>query len=176
METVIILIISAAVAIYIALPFFLKRGSQGNDAPVILEVESGEHEIEKLKSLDNQKETLYSAIRDIDFDYELGKLSKEDFIELKNKYKLEAAGVLKEIDQIQNQSGTKTPDYELEQEILSYRKRKPHSYSDDNKIQEGISAFKSASNKTNTDHKCSGCGSEYSSADLFCSKCGASLN
>lgn len=176
METLIILIISVAVAIYIALPFFLKRGSQGNDAPVIFEVETREHEIEKLKSLDNQKETLYSAIRDIDFDYELGKLSKEDFIELKNKYKLEAAGVLKEIDQIQNQSGTKTPDYELEQEILSYRKRKPDSYSDDNKIQEGISAFKSASNKTNTDHKCSGCGSEYSSADLFCSKCGASLN
>lgn len=176
METLIILIISAAVAIYIALPFFLKRGSQGNDAPVIFEVESREHEIEKLKSLDNQKETLYSAIRDIDFDYDLGKLSKEDFKELRNKYKLEAAGVLKEIDQIQNQSGTKTPDYELEQEILSYRKRKPDSYSDDNKIQEGISAFKSASNKTNTDHKCSECGSDYSSADLFCSKCGASLN
>ena len=176
METLIILIISTAVAIYIALPFFLKRGSQGNDAPVIFEVESREHEIEKLKSLDNQKETLYSAIRDIDFDFELGKLSKEDFIELKNQYKFEAAGVLKEIDQIQNQGGTKTPDYELEQEILTYRKRKPDSYSDDNKIQEGISAFKSASNKTNTDHKCSGCGSEYSSADLFCSKCGASLN
>lgn len=176
METVIILIISAAVAIYIALPFFLKRGSQGNDAPVILEVESGEHEIEKLKSLDNQKETLYSAIRDIDFDYELGKLSKEDFIELKNNYKLEAAGVLKEIDQIQNQGGTKTPDCELEQEILSYRKRKPDSYSDDKKIQEGISSFTSASNKTNTDHKCTECGSEYSSGDLFCSKCGASLN
>jgi hypothetical protein len=176
LETLIILIISAALAIYIALPFFLKRGSQGNDAPVIFEVESREHEIEKLKSLDNQKETLYSAIIDIDFDYDLGKLSKEDFNELKNKYKLEAAGVLKEIDQIQNQSGTKTPDYELEQEILSYRKRKPDSYSDDNKIQEGISAFKSASNKTNTDHECSECGSEYSSGDLFCSKCGASLN
>ncbi|MEK6223327.1 MAG: zinc ribbon domain-containing protein [Thermodesulfobacteriales bacterium] len=171
MEILIILIISAAVAIYIVLPFFLKSGAQGNDFPVMSGVKTT---AEKLKSLDNQKEALFSAIRDIDFDYSLGKLSKEDYEELKSKYKLEAAGVLKEMDQTQKQSGTRGPDYELEQEISSYRKT--DNVIEDKNIEEEISAFRSTSNKTDKEHKCSECGNEYSSEDMFCSKCGAKLN
>lgn len=176
METAIILIISAAIAIYIALPFFLKSRAQGNKFPAAYAVEIADPITEKLKSLDNQKEALFSAITDIDFDYGLGKLSKEDYEELKNKYKLEAGGILKEMDEIQKPSGTKSPDYELEQEILSYRKTRPDDLIDDKKIEEEISAFRSASNKTNKENKCSQCGSEYSLGDVFCSKCGAKLN
>jgi len=176
LETAIILIISAAIAIYVALPFFLKSGAQGNEFPATSAVEIADPITEKLKSLDNQKEALFSAITDIDFDYGLGKLSKEDYEELKNKYKLEAVGILKEMDEIQKPSGTKGPDYELEQEILSYRKTRPDDLIDDKKIEEEISAFRSASNKTNKENKCSKCGSEYSLGDVFCSKCGAKLN
>ncbi|MEX0999474.1 MAG: zinc ribbon domain-containing protein [Thermodesulfobacteriota bacterium] len=176
MEILIILIISAAMAIYIALPFFLKSGAQGNEFPARFGVENADPISEKLKTLDNQKEALFSAITDIDFDYGLGKLSKEDYDELKNKYKLEAAGVLKEMDETQKQSGTKSPDYELEQEILSYRETRADNLIDDKKIEEEISAFRSTSNKTKKENKCSKCGNEYGLEDLFCSKCGAKLN
>ena len=161
-------------AIYIALPFFLKSGAQGNEFPARFGVENADPISEKLKTLDNQKEALFSAITDIDFDYGLGKLSKEDYDELKNKYKLEAAGVLKEMDETQKQSETKSPDYELEQEISSYRKT--DNMIEDKNIEEEISAFRSASNKRKKENKCSKCGSEYSSEDMFCSKCGAKLN
>ena len=50
--------------------------------------------LERINALQNQKESLYSAIRDIDFDYGLGKLSKEDYEELRLKYRVEAASVL----------------------------------------------------------------------------------
>ncbi|MCK5392483.1 MAG: zinc ribbon domain-containing protein [Deltaproteobacteria bacterium] len=176
MEIVIILIISAAVAIYIALPFFLKSVSQGNESTILSQVESGDPVTEKLQSLDNHKEALFSAIRDIDFDYGLGKLSKEDFEELNNKYKLEAAAVLKEMDKIQNQRETQGPDYELEKEILSHRKSRAENLFDDKTIEEEISAFTSASYKPNLQNVCFKCGSEYLSGDSFCSKCGASLN
>lgn len=176
MEIVIILIISAAVAIYIALPFFLKSGNQGNEFSVMLETNGVDPESEKLQSLDTHKEALFSAIRDIDFDYGLGKLSKEDFEELNNKYKLEAAAVLKEMDLIQKQRETQGPDYELEKEILSHRKSGAQSLIDDKTIEEEISAFREASYKPNLQNVCSKCGSEYLSGDSFCSKCGASLN
>jgi len=176
LDITIILIISAAVAIYIALPFFLKSRAQGNDLTVKSGVQSDDPITEKYKTLDNQKETFYSAIRDIDFDYGLGKLSKEDYEELKNKYKLEAASVLKEMDNIQKHTTTVDADYELEQEILSYRKTGPENLIDDKKIEEQISAFRSTSGKTNKENKCSQCEAEYSTGDLFCSKCAAKLN
>ena len=163
-------------AVYIALPFFLKSGAQGNEFPATSGVEIADPVAEKLKTLDNQKEALFSAITDIDFDYGLGKLSKEDYEELKNKYKLEAAAILKEMDEIPKQSGAKGVDYELEQEILSYRKIRADNLIDDKRIEEEISAFRSASNKTNKENKCSKCGSGYSLGDAFCSKCGAKLN
>jgi len=47
---------------------------------------------------------------------------------------------------------------------------------EDKNIEEEISAFRSASNKTDKEHKCSECGNEYGLEDLFCSKCGAKLN
>ena len=176
MEIVIILIISAAAALYIVLPFFLKSGSRGNDPEVKSNFKTEDTTAERLKALDNKKETLYSAIRDIDFDYGLGKLSKEDFEDLNKKYKLEAASVLKKIDEIQKQDGAADPDYDLEREIRSYRKTGIDRPVDDKSIEEEISAFRSASNETSKENKCSGCGSEYSSGDLFCSKCGARLN
>ncbi len=163
-------------AIYIALPFFLKSGAQENEFSVISDVRTVDPTAEKLKSLDNQKEALYSAIKDIEFDYGLGKLSEDDYGELKNKYKLEAAAVLKEMDQTQIKGGTKGPDYELEQEIMSYRSKEPENLTEDKKIEEEISAFRSASKKTEKENKCSECGSQYSSEDMFCSKCGAKLN
>ncbi len=147
MEIVIIIVISAAVAIYIALPFFLQNKSRENEFPAISELETPDPATEKLQSLDNHKEALFSAIRDIEFDFSLGKLSKEDFEELRNKYKLEAAAVLKEMDLIQKQRETKGPDYELEQEILSYRKTRAHNLTDDKTVEEEISAFRSANNK-----------------------------
>lgn len=48
----------------------------------------------------DRKETIYSHIKDIEFDYEMGKLSKEDFENLRQRYKDEAVEVLKEIDRI----------------------------------------------------------------------------
>lgn len=174
MEIIAILIITALVAFYIVLPFFFRSknyieetlpGSGSVDEPTT---------VDRLTSLSNQKETLYAAIRDIDFDYGLGKLSKDDYEELNSKYKNEAASVLKEIDEcqkLQEQSGGRTLDQELEQEILSYRKSKPV---DDDDIENEISAFR-AGTAGSAKNMCPQCGSGYSAEDLFCSKCGVKL-
>ncbi|GJM15298.1 MAG: hypothetical protein DHS20C13_06250 [Thermodesulfobacteriota bacterium] len=173
MDIIIILIITAAAAIYIALPFFIKKRDLANETLMNSYTNKEDPVTEKLKILDNKKETLLSAIRDIEFDYGLGKLSKEDFEELNNKYKLEAASVLKEIDEIQKQDDRQTPGDDIESEILSYRKT---GDSDDTLIEEEITAFRSANQNNESKIKCQNCGSEHRAGDLFCSKCGAKLN
>ena len=45
-----------------------------------------------------RKEAIYGAIKAIAFDYEMGKLSKEDYQELRQQYKQEAVQLLKKID------------------------------------------------------------------------------
>lgn len=175
MDIAIIIIITAVVAIYIVLPFFLRQDKVlTNDHIEFNSSESKSNLEETLKTLDNQKETLYSAIKDIEFDYGLGKLSKEDFEELNAKYKLEAANVLKQIDEIEKQSYLLAPDNKLEQEILSYRSTtKKSDIRDDKELEEEVATFRSA-NKSNL--YCSDCKAEYSAGDMFCSKCGAKLN
>lgn len=172
---IVIIIISAIVAIYIALPFFLKGSQQVDEDELPPKANSEESNFEKLKTLNNRKDTLYSAITEIEFDYGLGKLSIDDFQELKSKYKLEAAGVLKQIDQINSKIELQEPDTDLEQEILSYRQSSPSLTNQDFEIEKEISAFRSANQSNNNTNNCKQCGAKYSSEDLFCSKCGAKL-
>src|SRR3990172_4533239 len=56
----------------------------------------------KAGDLQDRKETIYAAIKDIEFDYQMGKLSEEDFKALRQQYKEEAVSLLKEIDKAQS--------------------------------------------------------------------------
>ncbi len=166
MEIIIILVITAVTAIYIVLPFFLRL--RDKKLPEI-EVQGQLPVAERLLALNNKKETLYSAIRDIEFDFGLGKLSKEDYDELDSKYKSEAAEVLREIDDIEKETGIMSLDDEIEKEILSHRQS---GQSINDHIKREISAFRAVGSGKES---CSECGAQYSAEDLFCSKCGAKL-
>ena len=109
---------------------------------------------DKINRLESQKDSLYSAIKDIEFDYGLGKLTTEDYEELKLQYKLEAVNVLKELDEIAKTGGFNSIDSEIENEISAQRKKV-------------LSSIKI---------KCDSCGAEYETGDPFCSKCGEKLN
>jgi len=45
-----------------------------------------------------RKEEAYAALKDIELDYQMGKLSEEDYIELREKYRLEALALLDQIE------------------------------------------------------------------------------
>jgi hypothetical protein len=55
----------------------------------------------RAQELEARKAEIYAAIRDIDFDYRMGKLSQEDYETLREQYKAEAIGMMKQIDQAQ---------------------------------------------------------------------------
>ena len=54
-----------------------------------------------------RKETIYAAIREIEFDYQMGKLSEEDFQQLRQQYKDEAIAVLQRLDKAQGKKAKK---------------------------------------------------------------------
>jgi hypothetical protein len=53
-----------------------------------------------LEDLKNQKESAYAAIREMEFDLSMGKLTEEDFQILKQQYTREAVGYMIEMDKL----------------------------------------------------------------------------
>ena len=107
-----------------------------------------------------QKEATYATIKELEFDFSMGKLSEEDFEALKKQYTLDALKYMEEIDQLQVSENGKT----------SPQNKKPK----DGTKQETSTPHKTGSTlKTNV--FCSQCGKKANSQDSFCSNCGSEL-
>jgi hypothetical protein len=159
-------------AVFITLPFFKKNTNVENP------VEQKSNPVEnpsllKLKRLNSERESLYTALNDIEFDYGLGKLSRDDYDELKRDYKAKAASVLKQIDEIDKGLHSTGLEDELEKEITAIRKLKSPEHDE---IEEEILKARKQSMDKNRYLTCMNCGKQYSAGDLFCSGCGISLN
>src|SRR5579883_3381834 len=86
----------ALVAIALLLTFFVRSG----DLPVPEPVSPTAH-------LEVRKASIYEGLRDLGFEYRLGKLSDEDYQRTKSDLQNELAVVLAEIDRINGEFGPK---------------------------------------------------------------------
>ena len=110
-----------------------------------------------LENLKIEKEEIYSAIKEMEFDHKMGKLSEGDYLNLREKYRAKAIGSLKGMDELESKGGvSKDIEDEIEKEVLTLRM-------DIGKGSQGGTAF------------CTQCGKERSLKDRFCSWCGAKL-
>ena len=169
MEIILALVIALLAALFIAIPFFLRHkttdGAEYFPDPGT----------EKARELNSRKDSLLTAIKDIEFDYGLGKLSRDDFEELHGKYRVEAAALLKEIDGLGRGAASDGGIDDLEREIRAERKKYLLSY-DDEELEKEILRAREASWGEGGDRFCTKCGSASGPEDLYCSKCGAKLN
>jgi NADH pyrophosphatase NudC (nudix superfamily) len=83
-----LLVVAVGVAAFVGYP--LLEGRKRRDW-------IGNH---RASDLEERKEAIYAQIKDIDFDYATGKLSEEDYRELRMRYKREAAMILQQLDHI----------------------------------------------------------------------------
>jgi hypothetical protein len=95
MAVVISLGIAVVVVAFVAVPFFLLTGRSSSAEP------KGPDASEALAELLAEKEMIYAAIQELDFDLESGKLSAEDHEALRQRHEAQAAVVLKRIDELQ---------------------------------------------------------------------------
>lgn len=110
MEAFLILIIFAGVIAFIASPFF-KKGADVWETAVI---------DSKMNRLRASKESYYTAIKDVDFEFAEGKLSEKDYSELRGYYKEKAILTIKEMEKLKA-SAPRTADGSQEPEIRSQK-------------------------------------------------------
>ena len=130
--------------IYVFEPF-MRRGAVGFDEDFM------ETPIHHLLS---RKDSIYTAMKDLEFDYQTGKLSNDDYESLRKKFSAQASTVLEEIDDLR--SGT-------EGGAKAGAKKKTAATATVVKTEE-------ADEKT-----CDECGFACGEDDKFCQSCGAEL-
>ena len=121
---------------FIIYPFFKQRVRSADSA-----------ENEKLRELHSKRDTSYSMLKELEFDFQSGILTEEDYRELEARYKRKAITILRNIDD--SEKGTNVED-EIEKQILELRQSKGQF--------------------------CPQCGARHQEGDRFCPHCGANLS
>jgi hypothetical protein len=79
----------------------------------------------------NEKEVLFTTLNEIEFEFNMGKLSQRDYLELKKQYELQAAAVMKNEAKIEeiplDQKLLDDVEKEIQQAMLLYKKNKGDS-------------------------------------------------
>jgi hypothetical protein len=134
----------------------------------------------RLKELFAAKNTIYSTLKELDFDRVAGKLSDSDFRQLEAQYREQAIQVLREIDELVEGRG-KIEDIDadlsgaVEREILALRKATREQFEP---VQETVESAPPVDDTLDVPPEprfCSNCGIPVSSTDNFCSSCGTTL-
>jgi hypothetical protein len=114
-----------------------------------------------LEELKNQKESAYAAIRELEFDLNMGKLTEEDFQILKGQYTREAVGYMIEMDKLAAPTATspETVDAVPEQDI-----------------EQNIAAMRNPESSGRKYIYCTACGEKADFESRFCAACGSSLH
>lgn len=144
LDTIVILLIAVGTVVFVGEP--LVR--QVSHSP--LTGDSGP----EMERLSLQKETLYTAIRDLDFDFQTGKVDQKDYAELRQHLEGEALQLLRQLGAVDPLAELDT---ELERQIYVLR-------------QQRISPPYLPSQGT-----CLRCGSTLQGDEHFCPACGQPL-
>jgi len=131
-------------AIFVVMPLF--REPKGN-----LEVELlAETELDRLL---NRKAVIYSNLKDLEFEFKMGRLADGDFRRLESGFKTEAAEILQKLDQLG-----------IEENL-------------EDGIEKAIAARKTAlaAGSGPAQSRCPSCGAEILAGKRFCADCGRRL-
>jgi hypothetical protein len=157
LELAISVLIAGAIITFIAIPLFSSSHKPAIDQPSALE------------TILSQRDAAYDALRDLDLDFQTGKLSETDYTTLREKYKSRAATILQQIDATQRQQSEA-----LEKEIAEMRAAK-HAQAiaaaqEPDDIEKEIA--KRRGKPTTSNNPCQNCGAPLKPQDQFCAKCG----
>ena len=132
--------------VYVLVPLFTEP--KGNLAVELL----AETDLDRLL---NRKAVVYGNLKDLEFEYKMGRLGDADFRRLENGYKLEAAAILQQLDNL----GVETDvDETIEKEVAARK---------------GVRAGSTAAARAPAVvSKCPACGSELIAGKKFCADCG----
>ena len=113
--------------------------------------------INEKENLMEKKDEMLGALKEIEFEYQMGKLSEQDYNELKKDYEINALKILRELD-TKNDGNSENDLIEEEIKALRFQKKK-------------------SDNKSKKKFKyCPECGTQVDINYKFCSNCGNSFD
>ena len=112
-DMVVLLLLAAALVAFIGEPLLAQRRSQQGDTAL---------RTQEVERLNLQKEGLYTAIQDLDFDYQTGKVDQRDYTALRQQLEGEAIDTLRALDGVDPLAAL---DEALEQQIARLRAAAP---------------------------------------------------
>ncbi len=130
-----------------------------------------------VENLVSQRDATYAAIKELEFDRAMGKLSDADYRGMRAKYETKAVAILQELDGLKKAPLQRARSVEssdsIEQEVQRLRRTAqcpkcstPHSASD---------AFCAKCGTPLRGIRCPKCGTRAATGDRFCARCGAVL-
>ncbi|GIW06745.1 MAG: cytochrome c biogenesis protein CcmF [Dehalococcoidia bacterium] len=128
---------AAAAFIFVGWPFF-----QGRPRPQARRDDA-------LAELRRKRDSIYAALRELEFDARTGKISPKDHAELSESYKRQAIALLKQLDE-RTRDELLAIDDEIEREVASRR----------------------TTTRRRTGLRCVACGAAMDASDRFCRQCG----
>ena len=143
--------------------------------------------ISRYDRLQVQKEALLIRIRDLDFDYETGKLTEADYQGQRSEIMTKATSILMQMDQLDARSPTSdsvstqtesvktTSDIDAEIEAAVAQIRTSVDTSDGVNIKQGSGEKRPSQDPKNERIICAQCGHAADYGDKFCSICGHAL-
>ncbi len=159
MTVFIVLVLTVAAFAFIVYPFF-KRKFGIVDTPRDTE----------LQELHSRRDTTYSMLKELEFDYQSGILTEEDYRELEKRYKRKGISILKNIDQLGEGADL---DDDIEAQISKLRRSKSKETGLDDDIEAQIKKMRQPESGARF---CPQCGEKYRAGDRFCTHCGTRLN
>jgi hypothetical protein len=137
--------IAVAVAAYVAEPLIRGQRDRKHQTSNI-NYQGADLELEYRATLE--------AIRELDFDFQTGKIVEEDYQLLRERYVLQGAALLQKLDQLGARRASETISDQIEALVLARRK---------------------AGSQARPAQACPACGQPCRAGDRFCGKCGARL-
>lgn len=164
--TLFLVFVFAAVTIYALIrtvaPFLEDPRDQ-------MRLEMLDEELEQIERLVAKKSVALQSLQDIEFDYETGKLSEDDYERLKHQHERRAVRVMRKLDEVRG-------GVDMEDEIDEALQAKLDGTSRNSFDSDGPGDRPVRSESEAVEHSCPDCGAELDSDDRFCSKCGLSLD
>jgi len=99
----------AALLLFLALSPIIAPFLRASEEPP---AQSGDTELQEHLA---EKQILYAAIKELEFDHQAGKLSLEDYQQTRRSYELRAVALLEQIDRLSEGRGVKDATFRKEQ-------------------------------------------------------------